>query len=49
MTRRIFEFIDDDRNGLIDGREITDFMRMLNKKALEEFESILTSLDENHR
>lgn len=28
MTRRIFDYIDNDKNGLIEGKEITDFIKI---------------------
>lgn len=49
MTSRIFEYIDQDKNGLVEGEEIEEFMRMMNAKSLDSFSSLLSHLSESEQ
>ena len=49
MTRRIFEFIDNDKNGSIEGEEIVNFMRMMNSKTHVACLSLLSHLSEREK
>ena len=49
MTHRIFEYIDNDKNGSVEGEEIVEFMRMMNYKTLDSFSSLLSHLSESKK
>ena len=49
MTRRIFEYIDDDKTGQIEGNEIVDFMRKMNAQTVEGLSSLTSHLSESEK
>lgn len=46
MTRRIFDYIDNDKNGCIEGSEIIDFMKIMHRDMVDSFKSLYSHMSE---
>ena len=49
LTHRIFDHIDEDKNGQIEGDEIINFYQEMNSQTLENFSSLVSHMSESEK
>ena len=49
MTRRIFDYIDKDKNGLLDTEELLSLMTLMSSEHIQQFQGVFSHMTDEER